>query len=146
MRLLLVEDHEDSRRLLARFLRGLGFTVLEAADGFEALELVSGFDPELVVTDIRMPDMDGLEMIRRMRQIPSMMEVPVIVCTSEPSDATERRVHEAHATDFISKPVDINCLAERLGRWLIQGESQDETEAPRDSAASAGNSPTAAYG
>jgi two-component system chemotaxis response regulator CheY len=114
MRVLLVEDNEVLRHLFSRVLRARGFDVTEAGNGRDALDQLVGYEPNLVITDVMMPVMDGVEFIRNLRQIPTMASVPVVAITADGTAETERRVREAGAIDFIVKPVDIPTLLERL--------------------------------
>src|SRR4051812_18505440 len=77
-RVLLVEDAPFLRYAFGRLLRLHGFEVLEANDGLDALEHVNDFQPDLVVTDLMMPVMDGVELIRRLREDPRTAELPIL--------------------------------------------------------------------
>src|SRR4051812_21069633 len=110
MRILLVEDAPFLRYAFGRLLRMHGFEVMEANDGREALDCVPAFHPELVVTDLRMPVMDGVELIRRLRADPETADLPVLAITADASAQTENRARAAGAVDFIPKPVDLPVL------------------------------------
>jgi two-component system, cell cycle response regulator DivK len=114
MRILLVEDAPFLRYAFGRLLRMHGFEVMEANDGREALECVPAFHPEMVVTDLRMPVMDGVELIRRLRADPETADLPVLAIAADASDQTEDRARAAGAVDFIPKPVDLPVLLDRL--------------------------------
>jgi len=113
-RLLLVEDSDDLRHLFARVLRGHGFEVVEASDGYEALDRLAEFVPEVVVTDVMMPGMDGVELIRRIRAMPATAEVPVVAMSAAPTPEAEREALRAGAEDLLPKPLDSQTLLERL--------------------------------
>jgi CheY-like chemotaxis protein len=114
MQLLLVEDVDPLRRLFARVLQRSGFEVREAADGREALDQLAGFVPDVVVTDLMMPGMDGLELIRRIRATPRLAEVPIVAMTAATTLETEREARRAGAADLLAKPVDSQTLLSRL--------------------------------
>jgi len=114
MRVLLVEDNEVLRHLFSRGLRAQGFDVTEAGNGRDALDQLVGYEPNLVITDVMMPVMDGVEFIHNLRKIPAMASVPVVAITADGTAETERRVRDAGAIDFIVKPVDIPTLLERF--------------------------------
>jgi len=114
MRILLVEDAPFLRYAFGRLLRMHGFDVMEANDGQEALERVPEFHPQLVVTDVMMPVMDGVELINRLRSSPETADLPVLAITADTSAQTESRVREAGAVDFLTKPVDMPVLLDRL--------------------------------
>jgi CheY-like chemotaxis protein len=116
---LLVEDNDDLRRLFSRVLRLNGCEACGAAGGAEALEVAVGFAPELVLTDLMMPGMDGVELIRRLHAIPELAAVPIVAITADTTPEAERRARQAGAIDFVVKPVDIGLLLARMGS--IQG-------------------------
>ncbi|MHC5539265.1 response regulator [Singulisphaera rosea] len=118
MRVLLVDDNEDFRQLLTKFLNRNGFVVQGAAGGREALDWVGEFQPDLVLTDVRMPELDGIELIRQLREIPSLRRVPMIACTADVGTRVDRLAREAGASDVIGKPVDLFELVDRLNQCL----------------------------
>lgn len=114
MRILLVEDSSDLRHLFARILKGNGFEVCEAANGREALDCLSGFEPELVLTDLMMPDVDGYELIRRLRAMPTMAGVPIVAMTADATNRADREARRAGAADLLLKPFDFRAMLDRL--------------------------------
>jgi len=114
VRVLLVEDAPFLRYAFSRLLRLHGFEVREATDGQEALNCVSDFHPELVLTDVMMPVMDGIELIRRLHDQPETSSVPVVAITADGTEHTERKAREAGAVDVITKPIDLPALLDRL--------------------------------
>jgi DNA-binding response OmpR family regulator len=117
MRVLLVEDTDDLRSLFARLLRLDGFIVREAEGGESALASLGEFAPDLVLTDLMMPAMDGVEMIRRMRGTPGGEGVPVVAMTACGSRAVERRALDAGAAEVLTKPLTGETLAARLSAY-----------------------------
>jgi CheY-like chemotaxis protein len=113
-RVLLVEDAPFLRYAFGRLLRLHGYDVMEANDGQEALDRLSEFQPELVVTDLMMPVMDGVELIRRLRDDPETVGVPILAITADASRHSEELAREAGADDFIAKPVDLPSLLNRM--------------------------------
>ncbi|SIO62864.1 Response regulator receiver domain-containing protein [Singulisphaera sp. GP187] len=113
-RLLLVEDAPFLRYAFGRLLRMHGFEVMEATDGREALDCVSTFRPQLVVTDLAMPVMDGVELIRQLRANPETATLPVVAITADSSGLSEQRARAAGADDFVTKPIDLPTLLLRL--------------------------------
>ncbi len=113
-RVLLVEDAPFLRYAFGRLLRLHGFDVKEVNDGREALASVEDFHPQLVLTDLMMPVMDGVELIRRLRELPETSEIPIVAITADGNEQTERQAREAGAVDFIMKPIDLPSLLERL--------------------------------
>jgi two-component system, chemotaxis family, chemotaxis protein CheY len=102
-RILVVEDSPMMRRLYRMVLEG--YDVRIASDGAEALDLAAlEPDVDLFIVDINMPRMDGLELIRRLRNELGMARVPVLVSSTESADEDRRLAHEAGATGFLPKP------------------------------------------
>ncbi len=114
MKVLLVEDAPFLRYAFGRLLRMHGFEVREATDGKQALDCLEGFRPQLVLTDLMMPVMDGVELIRRLHQNPETTSVPVVAITADATEHAERQAREAGAIDVITKPIDLPSLLERL--------------------------------
>ena len=108
-RILLVEDHEDTRTMYAEFLEEL-FEVHQAADGEEALASMRARTPDLVITDLSLPRMDGFELVKRMRSDAVLAKVPVICLSGYSDDGHERRAVDAGVDRILQKP----CLPDKL--------------------------------
>jgi CheY-like chemotaxis protein len=113
-RVLLVEDAPFLRYAFGRLLRLHGYEVMEANDGREALDCLDRFRPDLVLTDLMMPVMDGVELIRELRTHPDTADVPIVAITADASSMSESRARAAGADDFIAKPIDLPSLLNRL--------------------------------
>jgi len=116
-KILVVEDHPDSRDLLALYLRMQGYTVYTAEDGREALKLIQLDCPHLIITDLSMPHMDGVEMIKQVRQIPECRTTPIIVMTAYSNDE-ESAACRAGANQSISKPIEYESLIHQISQLL----------------------------
>ena len=108
---LLVEDHEDSRQMYAEFLR-LQFNVMEASDGIRALQMMQQSPPDIVVTDLALPQMDGFELVQRMRADRRLCNVPVIALSGFSGVEYESRAREAGSDVVLQKP----CLPDDLAK------------------------------
>ncbi len=120
MNILLVDDEADVRKSLSRFLEKLGHAVTCAADGMEALREFHSREISLVITDIRMPEIDGLELLRRIKMI-EKSSVDVIVVTGHGDTTSAIRALKYGAFDYLQKPVDVRELAiviERSAAYL----------------------------
>lgn len=113
-RVLLVEDAPFLRYAFGRLLRLQGFEVREAHDGQDALQCLEDFHPQLVLTDLMMPVMSGLELISRLRDRPDTAAVPIVAITADATTQAEEQARRAGAADFITKPVDLPELLQRL--------------------------------
>jgi len=111
-KILVVDDESDIRELLKNFLATEGYNVILAADGEAALRLAAEENPDVIILDIRMPGIDGIETCRRLRATKSTSLIPVIVATAL-RDALMESL-EAGADDFVTKPFHLVELSLRL--------------------------------
>jgi two-component system chemotaxis sensor kinase CheA len=102
-RILVVDDSPLTRELLSSLLEAVGYEVINATDGAEAFDLVQKDPVEMVVTDLEMPRMDGLELTRRLKAHPTLRSLPVVIVTTRGGDADRRRGMEAGADGYIAK-------------------------------------------
>ena len=110
---LVVEDHEDVRLVLRTELED-DFTVLEAPDGREGLHLAVERMPDLVLTDILMPVMDGIELCRRLKADLATSHIPVVMLTARGAEEHELQGLESGADDYITKPFSVAVLKARI--------------------------------
>jgi adenylate cyclase len=125
-RILVVDDQRTNAEMLAGLLRNLGYDVDTALDGAAALEKMQAATPDLVVSDIMMPRMDGFELCRRIRAAPSTSLLPVILVTSADPQTERVKGIEAGADDFITKPVNWAEMFARVKSLLRTKGMQDE--------------------
>ena len=118
---LLVEDDRDTREMYSEYLSYSGLTVTQAATGRNALEQVRAHPPDIVVTDIAMPEMDGLELSRRLRADPPTRDLPIIAVSGQ---ATER-AREAGADVVLDKPCEPDTLLNVIEGVLKGPRSSD---------------------
>jgi two-component system, NtrC family, response regulator HydG len=126
MRVLVVDDEVSARTALRDLLRSENWEVLLAADGAEALEKLAELPPDIVVTDLDMPRMDGLELIAKLHD--SHRHLPVIVVTSATELRSAVAAMRAGATDYITKPVDFDELVLAIARAIEQRDVRLENE------------------
>jgi CheY-like chemotaxis protein len=113
---LVAEDHEDSRDALCTLLDALGYRVVTATNGAEAVEVARKHRPDLVLMDMMMPGVDGFQATRTLRADPAFREVPIIAITA--MEGARDAVLEAGCSDCVLKPLDIRGFPERLRVWL----------------------------
>ena len=116
---LVVDDSRVIRKVSSKIAKSLGYNVIEAQDGIEALARCKQAMPELVLTDWDMPEMDGLEFVRQLRAIPTAKAPTVVFCTSKGQVEDIHAGVKAGADDYIVKPFDESALRaklEKLGR------------------------------
>lgn len=114
MRALVVDDIEKNRLLLSRFLRNKAYEVLLASSGAEAIELVKEHDIDIVLMDIKMPDMDGYEATRQIKDIRSVNYLPIIFVSALAEDDALEEALAAGGDDYISKPVSFGILSSKM--------------------------------
>lgn len=108
--ILLVEDHDDSRTMLRLLLESENYYVLEATTGPEALKIARLRNPDLILMDIGLPELDGVETIRRIRQIDWLQKTPIVVLSAYSGPAYYQSAMEAGGNYFVSKPIDFDKL------------------------------------
>lgn len=108
---ILTVDDSASIRLTTRLaLTGAGYTVTEAVDGSDGLNKMRSTNFDLIVTDLNMPNMDGLTMIRSLRKLPAYMGTPVIFLTTESDGELKQQAKDAGATGWLTKPFEPDML------------------------------------
>ncbi|MBC6478579.1 MAG: response regulator [Hormoscilla sp. GM7CHS1pb] len=117
-KILLVDNSVENRAVLVDLLSAIGFTIIEATNGQEALDIASQFSPDLIIADIAMPVMDGLEMIRRLRRTPQARDIVMIVSSAKVYSEDQKRSLDAGANDFLPKPVRTDELLDKLQQHL----------------------------
>ncbi len=128
-RVLIVDDVATNRALLVDMLKPIGFELSEAAGGAQALEQVAARAPDLVLMDVMMPVMDGLEAIRRLRRLSGLERLPVIAVSASASGADQRSCLAAGASSFIAKPIKQEALLQQIGAhlgltWVVGGSAE----------------------
>ena len=124
--LLIVDDEERNIRLLKAMLMAKNYNLLEASRGEEALRLVSETPPDMILLDVMMPQMDGFEVCRRLKQDEKTRMIPVIMVTALSEKQHRVKAMEVGADDFISKPVDLTELTVRVKSLLRIKSYHDE--------------------
>ena len=115
---LLVEDNEMNRDMLSRRLTKKGFAVEIAEDGEQALAMVGGVHPDIVLMDMSLPKLDGLEATRRIKADAALQKIPVIVLTANATTADRENALAAGCNDFETKPVNLPQLLEKMQACL----------------------------
>jgi len=126
--ILIADDEPAFRDYLGTLLRTQGFRVVAAGDGVDALDVFAHHQPDLVLLDIEMPHVDGLEVCRRLKQNPETRLTPVVLVTGLTASEDRIRGIEVGANDFLSKPVDRNELLARVKSLLSLKAYTDELE------------------
>jgi two-component system, OmpR family, KDP operon response regulator KdpE len=126
-RILVVDDEPQLARVLRTGLKTHGYDVRVAADGVSALETFGDWHPDLVVTDLAMPNMDGLELCRRLREL---TQLPIIVLSVRGEERTKVEALDAGADDYVTKPFGMDELLARVRAQLRRAQTSSAVEAP----------------
>ncbi len=121
-KVLLVDDSAVMRKIIQRNIKESGLIVnefVEAGDGAQALEKVSANELDLILCDWNMPNMSGIEFVKTLRSLNLPKKVPVIMVTTEGSDAKKSEAKESGANDYITKPFTVDQLRDTLGKYLM---------------------------
>ena len=102
--ILTADDSASMRQMVSFTLKGAGYEVVEAVDGKEGLSMISQTKVDMIITDLNMPNMDGIEMIRNVRAMPQYKFIPIILLTTESQDGKKKEGKAAGATGWITKP------------------------------------------
>ncbi len=121
--ILYIEDNFHNRRLVRKVLISRGYNVAEAADGVEGLQKVRELHPDVVLLDISLPRMDGIEVVKRIREDETIREIPVIALTASAMAGDRERFLAAGCDDYLSKPVRMVTLLEMVHRYAFRDES-----------------------
>lgn len=117
-RVLVVEDNELNLKLFCDLLRAHGFAPEPVRDGREAVARARDVAPELIVTDIQLPHVTGLELIQRFRADPRLKSVPIMAVTAYAGQDDEARIRQAGATAYVSKPISVLRFIEEVRELL----------------------------
>ncbi len=121
-KILLIEDNELNREIIERRLGRRGFEVVSAVDAEQGMEMAVSESPDLILMDLRLPVIDGLEATRRLKAAPETSAIPIIALTADAMIRDRDQALEAGCDDYETKPVRIPKLLEKINA-LLPGES-----------------------
>jgi len=116
--ILYVEDNPDNRMLIRRILGSEGYTVHEAANATKTFEVLQTLQPDLILMDINMPEMDGYTLTAKIRSLPNMGTVPIVALTANVMKGDRERSLESGCDGYIQKPIDIDTIAFQVERFM----------------------------
>ena len=116
--ILVVEDFEDSRFMMRRLLEMAGYSVVEASDGEQAVELAVQERPALILMDLSLPKLDGLAATRQIRQHRGVSKIPIVAVSAHDSAESRSEALEAGCDEYVTKPIDFDQLDRLLKRLL----------------------------
>jgi CheY-like chemotaxis protein len=127
-RILIVEDNELNRDVLSRRLSTRGYDVLVAIDGLQGLALASACQPDLILMDLGLPEIDGWECVRRLRANPSTQMIPVVALTAHALTGDRERALDAGCDEFDTKPIDFAGLLIKMKKLLDRSSTPSGRE------------------
>ena len=116
--ILLVEDNELNRDMLSRRLKRKGFDLIYAEDGVAAVENAKQYLPSLILMDVSLPEIDGLEATKLIKQDPATENIPIIALTAHAMDGDRERCLAAGCNDYDTKPIELSRLLEKMKALL----------------------------
>ena len=128
-KMLIVEDNPQNMRLITMTLGAKDYTLVKATDGEEALDMAIRERPDLIIMDIQLPKLNGLEVTKRLRQMPEFSHIPIIAITAHAMKGDEEKFIEAGCNAYLPKPVNTRELPEMIAQMLL-GRKKDKAPAP----------------
>ena len=123
-KILIVEDNPQNMRLIEMVLKARDYALLKATDGEEALDIATRERPDLIIMDIQLPKMSGLEVTKRLRQMPEFSHIPIIALTAYAMKGDEEKFIEAGCDAYLSKPINTRELPKVIA-GMLSGRRQD---------------------
>lgn len=114
MKVLIVDDDKTTRKMISLILKSKGYEVVTAENGIEALQKLGLERINLILTDMNMPYMDGIEFIKQVRANPDMSNIPIVMITTEADEDEKRRAFEAGVDDYLVKPTNAEQISESM--------------------------------
>jgi CheY-like chemotaxis protein len=121
-RILIVDDNATNLKLVAYLMRANGYTVDTALDAESALEAIRHHHPDVILMDIQLPGIDGLELTRRLKADPVTRDIVIVAVTAYAMKGDQAKALAAGCDDYITKPIDTRALPETIARHLARRE------------------------
>lgn len=115
---LIVEDNELNMKLFHDLLEAHGYNTLEARTGPEAIELADEYRPDLILMDIQLPEVSGLEVTQTIKNNKELVDIPIIAVTAFAMKGDEERIRQGGCEDYIAKPISVVTFLEKVKRYL----------------------------
>lgn len=130
-KVLIVEDNHLNMRLIEMILESDNYTLLKATDGQEALDIAAREHPDLVLMDIRLPKLNGLEVARKLKKNAQLSHIPIIALTAHAMKGDREKAIEAGCDSYISKPIDTRQLPKLVANMLSPGQRKSSSTKPK---------------
>jgi len=127
---VIIEDNERNMRLMRLLLRPQGYTLHEATSGQEALDLLRVIVPDIILVDIQLPDIDGLEITRQLRQDPRFASTPIVALTAYAMPGDRELFLRAGCSGYVAKPIDTRVFPSIIAAYLAPTLAPDGAQMP----------------
>jgi two-component system, cell cycle response regulator DivK len=117
-RILIVEDNDLNQKLFRDLLGAHGYETLETKDGFEAIRLASEYKPDLILMDIQLPEISGLDVTREIKKDPTIAHIPIIAVTAFAMKDDEDKIMKAGCQAYLSKPISLATFLQTVSQFL----------------------------
>jgi two-component system cell cycle response regulator DivK len=117
-RVLVVEDNDDWRAIMALFLTRLGYSIVQATNGIEAIEKATSELPDLILMDLKLPKLSGLEATAQIKENPATTNIPVVLCTAFGPEAYENNPAVKYLTEIVQKPIKLDVFQALVQKHL----------------------------
>jgi len=131
-KILIVEDNPQNMRLIEMTLGTKGYELLEATDGEEALDIAIKEKPDLILMDLNLPKMNGLEVTKRLRQMPAFNHTPIIAVTAHAMKGDKEKIIENGCDVYLPKPINTRQLPAVVAEMLLKRQKDNGQENPRN--------------
>ena len=117
-KILYIEDNHHNRQLVKRILEAETFHVAESENGLDGITKAETFLPDLIIVDINLPDIDGYEVTKRLRNHPQLSTIPILAMTANVMQGDREKAIEAGCDGYIRKPIDVDLLPQQVAEYL----------------------------
>lgn len=130
-RVLVVEDNDDWRAIMALFLTRMGYNVVQATDGVEAIEKAVGELPNLILMDLKLPKLSGLEATAQIKENPATTDIPVVLCTAFGPEAYKDNPIVKYLAEVVQKPIKLDAFQDLVQKYLPLSSTHNGTRDSR---------------
>jgi CheY-like chemotaxis protein len=131
-KVLIVDDDLDNLGVAAEYLQFIGATVQTAKDGQEGMQALDTFTPTVILLDLSMPNMDGWQMFKKVRDNPETASIPIIALTAHAMPEDRKRAVEAGFDGYITKPFMLDSLVREIKHWFAQAQASRDDPGSRE--------------
>ncbi len=125
---LIVEDNELNMKLFRDLLEANGIETVQTREGKRALEMTREHKPDLIIMDIQLPEVSGLDITKQLKEDPELSHIPVIAVTAFAMKGDEQKIREGGCEDYVSKPISVSSFIETVRKHLGDNANQDNEE------------------